>query len=74
MLGNLALDEDLELHIIIRTTAWIDDNGGGGHVPTGDDFNPAMWAIVAALSLAGLLFIVILALRDRKKQKADEEA
>lgn len=73
MLGNLALDEDLELHIIIRTSAWIDEEGGG-HVPTGDDFNPVMWTVVAAISFVGLLFIVFLALKDRKKKEPDQEA
>ena len=72
MLGNMALDEDLELHIIIRTTAWIDDNGEGGHPETGDDFNPTIWIVVAAISFVSLLFVVFLALKDRKRQ-TDED-
>jgi hypothetical protein len=73
MLGNLALDEDLELHIIIRTSAWIDEsNQPGGHPVTGDSFNPTMWIVIAAIAFVSLLFVVFLALKDRKQQ-TDED-
>ena len=71
MLGNLAVDDDLELHIIIRTKAWIDDEGGG-EPDTGDSYNPTIWIAVAVISFVSLLFVAFLALKDRKKQ-SDED-
>ena len=72
MLGNLAVDEDLVLHIIIRTEASLDENPEepGGKPDTGDNFNLYLWSAVAIVSLAGI-FILLYALR-RDKKKNDE--
>lgn len=75
MLGNLAVDQDLELHIIIRTSAWLDENpeepGGDRPVPTGDANNPMLWVILAGTSLVLLLVLLILAWRNRRKSNEE---
>lgn len=74
MLGNLAVDEDLELHIIIRTSAWLDENpdNGGGNPVTGDTNNPTFWLVIAGLTLVAIAVMAFFLLRDRKKQNCDE--
>ena len=74
MLGNLAVDEDLELHIIIRTSAWLDENpdNGGGTPVTGDTNDPTFWLVVAGLTLVAIAVMAFFLLRDRKKQNCDE--
>ncbi len=71
-LGNLAVDEDLELHIIIRTTATQDtdpDHPGGTDVPdTGDTADIVMWGVLLAVSFVVILFLL---LGRRKKDKDD---
>ena len=73
--GNLAVDQDMFLHIIIRTWTEIDDNPSapGGVKPpyTGDGNQPVVWIALAAAALAGLIVLLLLARRD-KKRKADE--
>ena len=39
---------------------------------TGDSFNPTMWIVIAAIAFVSLLFVVFLALKDRKQQ-TDED-
>ena len=65
MLGNLAVDEDLTLHIIIRTMAWVDE------VPTGDSTNIYLWGGMAVASLAGIGILLVL-IRRRRKNESDE--
>lgn len=65
MLGNLAVDKDLKLHIIIRTMAWVDE------IPTGDTFNVYLWGGIAAGALAGI--VIVLFLLRRNKKKTDED-
>lgn len=69
-LGNLALDEDLELHIIIRTVAELDDDDGGGDnpPPTGDSSGIVLWIVVAAVSFV-LLVLLLIGGRFRKKEE-----
>lgn len=68
MLGNLAVDEDLTLHIIIRTMACVDEEEP---VPTGDNANVYLWGGVAAAALVGI--IVLLFIMRRNKKKNDED-
>ena len=71
MLGNLAVDQDLELHIIIRTSAWIDENPEepGGHDPhTGDLNNPTLWMVLAAAAFVLLIVLFFLAGRDKRRE------
>lgn len=75
-LGNLAVDNDLELHIIIRTMAWIDENPDepGGNPPhTGDENKPLGWVVVAVAALVGIVIVVVLLKRDDKKNRHAEE-
>ncbi len=68
MLGNLAVDEDLKLHIIIRTMACVDEEEP---VPTGDRANVYLWGGIAAAALIGI--VVLLLLMRRNKKKTDED-
>ena len=68
MLGNLAVDEDLKLHIIIRTMACVDEEEP---VPTGDTSRVYLWGGVAAAALVGI--VVLLFLMRRNKKKTDED-
>ena len=67
MLGNLAVDDDLTLHIIIRTLASVDEEEP---VPTGDQFNMYLWGAIAIAALAGI-FVLLFALRRDKKSHDD---
>jgi len=69
MLGNLAAKgESLELHIIIRTVAEIDDKpGGGDNPPTQDVGYIPVLVVVAVLAL---MMIIILAAGRRKAKWA----
>ncbi len=68
MLGNLAVDEDLTLHIIIRTMAWVDEEEP---IPTGDNANVYLWGGVACAALVGI--VVLLVLMRRKKKNEDDQ-
>ena len=76
MLGNLAVDHDLELHIMIRTSAWIDENPDepGGNKPpnTGDANNPTGWIIAAAAAFVGIVILLIMLKRDSKENRHAE--
>ena len=66
-LGNLAVDHDLILHIIIRTWAEIDEESP---VPdTGDNANTVLWAILAAVALAAILVLLLVLKREKKKEQ-----
>ena len=66
MLGNLAVDEDLKLHIIIRTMAYVDE---AEPVPTGDNSNVYLWGGVAAAALVGIFVLLIIMRRNKKKDE-----
>lgn len=63
MLGNMAVEEDISLTIIIRTTAQYnaDPDAPGGDPPyTGDTRQISLYAAVMVASLAGILAILLL--------------
>ena len=63
MLGNLAVEEDLTLTVVIRTTATYSDNpdNPGGIPPqTGDTAHIELYAVMMVVSLAGILAILLL--------------
>lgn len=60
LLGNMAVDEDLTLTVVIRTIATAE------FVKTGDDSHMALWFALAAASMMVVLVIVY------KRKKADE--
>ena len=66
MLGNLAVDEDLKLHIIIRTMAYVDE---AEPVPTGDNSNVYLWGGVAVAALVGIFVLLIIMRRNKKKDE-----
>ena len=75
MLGNLAVDEDLTLHIVIRTVAEYDEtpdnpNAGVNTPPTGDETMTDFFLVLMALSFLG---ICVLLLYSRKSDRDDRE-
>ncbi len=72
MLGNLAVDEDLTLHIVIRTLAQIADPDTP--VPpgpkTGDPARPVLYAGIMGASLC--LIVVLLLTRKKKRDETGE--
>ena len=79
MLGNLAVDEDITLHIIINTIAWVDEDtgttpGSNGKDPikTGDTNQPLMWAAVFTVVLPISLILLYTIRKDDKKRNGSE--
>ena len=68
LLGNMAVDEDLTLTIVIRTVA--EYGGEGGMPPYTGDSGMMVWAIVMVASFAGLLLILLLG-KDKRKENPD---
>lgn len=67
-LGNLAMEEDITLTIVIRTTA---EYGGQGGLPdTGDHSNLLLPAVIMVASFAGLLTVLLLPKRKRRDKDA----
>lgn len=67
MLGNLAVEEDISLTIVIKTTASYnpDPDKPGGIPETGDTSQVALYAMLMVASLAGILLMLLL---DRKEE------
>ena len=64
LLGNLAVDEDITLTIVIRTTA---EYGGQGGIPeTGDNAQLLLPAIAMVASFGGLLAVLLIPKRRRE--------
>ncbi len=75
MLGNLAVDKDLSLHIVIRVVAEWDDQGGGTTpIPTGDNSRTFLWAAISVVSLCAIGVLIYAIRRDDKDDKKDEPA
>lgn len=76
MLGNLAVDEDLVLHIVIRTVAEYDENpddpGTGLPPQTGDDSNITLLILLCAGSFVGLCILFIF-FRTKREDRDEEE-
>ena len=72
MLGNLAVDKDLILHIIIRTEAWLDENpeAPGGNPQTGDAGRIYLWSAVSLVSLGAMGVLIYGLHRDKKRENA----
>lgn len=65
-LGNLAMEEDLTLTIVIRTTA---EYGGQGGMPdTGDHSNLLLPAVAMVASFGGLLTVLLLPRKKREER------
>ncbi|MCH5183116.1 MAG: hypothetical protein J1E00_02990 [Oscillospiraceae bacterium] len=79
MLGNLAVDEELVLHIVIRTTAEYDedpDHQGGLDKPpqTGDDAPIVILCVLFGASFVGICAMgIVLILSKRKKDHAEQK-
>ena len=70
-LGNLAVDQDLQLHVRILTTAQMDEDPTrpGGHTTpkTGDESQLVLWLVVAAVALALMVLLAVRSRRDRRE-------
>ena len=72
MLGNLAVEEDISLTIVIKTVASYTTEPGGGEPPkTGDESNILFFSLAMAGSLIAL--VVLLSLERRKQEDAEYE-
>lgn len=75
MLGNLAVDQDLVLHIVIRTIAEYDENpddpNAGETKPpkTGDSAPVLAMALICGFSLLGFLAMFFVVLKSGRKDK-----
>lgn len=74
MLGNLAVDEDLVLHIVINTYAEYDEdpNAPGGEVKppqTGDDAPMVLLIVLCGASFVGLCAMGFVYLKSNRKEK-----
>ncbi len=77
LLGNLAAQgEELILYVNIKTvaTASDDPNASGGMLSpqTGDGFNMVLWAVVAALSLSLMIYLMFFAGKTRDDDKRSD--
>ena len=76
MLGNLAVDQDLRLTVIIRVLAEYDeepDNPNAGNPPkTGDDSQLTLLALLCVSSFAGFVCFVLPLFRSRREKKLAE--
>ncbi|MCH5317446.1 MAG: hypothetical protein J1E05_05665 [Eubacterium sp.] len=79
MLGDLAVGQDMELHIIIRTVAVHDDdpddpNSGLVDPPhTGDDSQLILLCLLSAGSFAGLCIMIFALFKSDRKEKKQAE-
>lgn len=68
MLGNLAVDEDLTLTIVINTVASYTPTADGGIPKTGDTSHVMFYAGVMVSSAAALLVLLFLTKRKREEE------
>ena len=79
MLGNLAVDNDLVLTIVIRVVAEYDENpqnpDSGLLKPpqTGDDSQIVLLAVLCAGSFAGFCVMIFAFIKSSRKEKKDKE-
>lgn len=79
MLGDLAVDNDLELHVVIRTTAMHDnepDNPDAGLVKpprTGDESQLVLLCLLSGGSFAGLCIMIFALSKSSRKEKEAKE-
>ena len=79
MLGDLAVDNDLELHVVIRTVAMHDDdpedpNAGLVNPPyTGDDSQLVLLCLLSGASFAGLCIMIFAFFKSGRKEKEAKE-
>lgn len=75
MLGNMAVDEDLRLHIVIRTYAEYDEepeDPNAGIPQTGDDSKVALLVLLCVVSFVGICGMFIAFIKAGRKEKQAE--
>lgn len=70
-LGNLAMEEDIILTIVINTVASYSPGGGSGLPKTGDTGNIVFFGAVMTISAAGLLLLLLLPKRKKEEENAE---
>ena len=75
MLGDRAVGEDLTFTIVINTYAEYseDTNSGDGIVPTGDTSSLGIMIAIAVGSLAMIIILLVLKIKDSKGNKKERE-
>lgn len=76
--GNLAVDKDISLTIVIHTSAEESSNLNGGagiSIPnTGDTTSVVIWGTVAVLSLIIVIIIIFILLLKRREEEEEENS
>lgn len=70
-LGNLALEEDITLTIVINTVASYTPSAEDGLPKTGDTSNIVFFGAVMTISAAGLLLLLLLPKRKKEEENAE---
>lgn len=78
MLGNMAVGEDLVLHIVIRTIAEYDENAdpNAGLIDppqTGDDSQVVLLGLLFVISFVGICSVIFAFIKSNRKEKQMEE-
>lgn len=75
MLGNLAVDRDLTLTVVVRVLAEYDEEpdnpDAGEHPKTGDDSQLALFALMGGVSLTGFVVVLLPLFKSRRKKLAE---
>ena len=74
LLGNLAVDGDITLTIIIRTVAEYDDGPGPGITTpnTGDNSQLLLFSVIGGAALVGLLVLSFFVFKSKDKEDKNE--
>ena len=75
-LGNMAVNEDLTLTIVIRTVATGEDMATEIHskpVGSGDNMNLLGWIVLATTAMLAVVFIIICKKRLIKSDESEQE-
>lgn len=73
LLGNMAVDEELTMTVIINVKAEADVDASGGNPYTGDDSDITVNIIVFIISLIGIIAMIIIMNKKQKEGLSENE-